>query len=111
MHKTNRQKPTWNTVPAFFLYGEAPRTPDEATVHVETIAARSRLHDWNIRAHRHRDLHQIVLLQSGRTEVELDEQTSMLHGPGVVVVPPGVVHSFRFEINTVGLVSTFAIGL
>ena len=111
MHKANRQKPTWNPVPAFFLYGEAPRAPDEATVHVETIAARSRLHDWNIRAHRHRDLHQIVLLQSGRTEVELDEQTSMLDGPGVVVVPPGVAHSFRFEIDTAGLVTTFAIGL
>src|SRR5207344_2664067 len=44
-------------VPAFFLYGEPLQPPDERVVHVETIAARSRLHDWVIEPHRHRDLH------------------------------------------------------
>lgn len=111
MRKPNRQTTMWNPVPAFFLYGEAPRPPDEATVHVETISARSRLHNWTIQPHRHRDLHQILLCQSGRTEVQLDDRTAALHGPGVVIVPPGVVHSFRFEEHTVGLVTTFATGL
>jgi AraC family transcriptional activator of pobA len=101
----------WNPVPAFFLYGEAPRPPDEATVHVETIATRSRLHNWTIQPHRHRDLHQIVLVQSGRTEVRLDDHTGTLGGPGIVIVPPGVVHSFGFQEHTVGLVTTFATGL
>jgi AraC family transcriptional regulator, transcriptional activator of pobA len=111
MRKPNRQSTMWNPVPAFFLYGEAPRPPDEATVHVETIATRSRLHNWTIQPHRHRDLHQILLVQSGRTEVRLDDHTVTLCGPGIVIVPPGVVHSFRFEEQTVGLVTTFATGL
>jgi AraC family transcriptional activator of pobA len=111
IHRALRQTPARHPVPAFFLYGEPPRPPDEATVHVETIAARSRLHNWTIQPHRHRDLHQIVLLQSGHTDVQLDDHTVTLFGPGIVIVPPGVVHSFRFEVDTVGLVTTFAIGL
>ncbi len=98
-------------VPAFSLYGEALRPPDEATVHVETIAARSRLHDWTIQPHRHRDLHQILIVQSGGVEASLDDRSTTISGPGVVVVPPDVVHGFRFEVATVGLVASFASGL
>ncbi|HXA36944.1 MAG TPA: helix-turn-helix domain-containing protein [Steroidobacteraceae bacterium] len=110
-HRSHRQPPAPSPVPAFFLYGEAPRPPDEATVHVETIAARSRLHNWTIQPHRHRDLHQIVLVQSGRADVRLDDHSATLEAPGIVIVPPGVVHSFRFAEHTVGLVTTFATGL
>lgn len=98
-------------VPAFFLYGEAPQAPDEATVHVETIAARSRLHDWTIRPHRHRDLYQILLVQKGAVTARLDRETCALRGPCVVIAPPGAVHGFEFEADTVGWVCSFSIGL
>lgn len=98
-------------VPAFFLYGEAPQAPDEATVHVETIAARSRLHDWTIQPHRHRDLHQILLVQKGATIARLDRETRDLGGPCMVVAPPGTVHGFEFDADTVGWVCSFSIGL
>jgi AraC family transcriptional regulator, transcriptional activator of pobA len=98
-------------IPVFFLYGEAPQAPDEATVHVETIAARSGLHDWTIRPHRHRDLHQILVLQSGRVDARLDDRQLGARGPCIVVVPPNVVHAFHFDVDTVGLVATFATGL
>ncbi len=98
-------------IPAFFLYGEAPQPADESTVHVETIAARSQQHDWNIAAHRHRDLYQLLVLERGRVEAELDNQACTLPSPLVIVVPPGVVHTFRFQPRTVGLVASFARGL
>jgi AraC family transcriptional activator of pobA len=98
-------------VPAFFLYGEPLRPPDERMVHVETIASRSRQHDWNIRPHRHRDLHQVLLIQRGQVEARVDEITESLHAPAIVVTPPGVVHSFRFQPGTIGLVASFAPGL
>ena len=98
-------------VPAFFLYGEPLRPPDERIIHVETIAARSKLHDWNIRPHRHRDLHQVLLLQHGRVEVRLDSRSESARCPLAIVVPPGIVHSFRFQPGTVGLVVSFATGL
>lgn len=98
-------------VPAFFLYGEPLRPPDERLVHIETIAARSRLHDWVIRAHRHRDLHQVLLIERGRVEARLDGRVVALRAPAAIVVPPGAVHAFRFQPETVGTVISFASAL
>ena len=95
-------------VPGFFLYGEPLRAPDARTVHVETIAARSSLHDWKIRAHRHRDLHQILIVWRGPIEAHLDGTKSVLRGPAFVIVPPVTVHSFQFGKQTDGLVVTFS---
>lgn len=96
------------SVPAFYLYGESLQPPDERLIHIETIAARSRLHDWIIRPHRHRDLHQLLLIERGRAEARLDARTTSLRAPGAVLVPPGAVHSFRFQPETVGVVISFA---
>lgn len=98
-------------VPAFFLYGEPLQPPDERMVHVETIASRSRQHDWIIRPHRHRDLHQVLLIQRGEVDACVDEIAESLRAPAIVATPPGVVHSFRFQPGTVGLVASFAPGL
>src|SRR6185437_7144802 len=94
--------------PAFYLYGESLQPPDERLIHIETIAARSRLHDWIIRPHRHRDLHQLLLLERGHVEARLDARTEVLKAPAVILVPPGSVHSFRFQPETVGVVVSFA---
>lgn len=96
------------SVPAFYLYGESLQPPDERLIHIETIAARSRLHDWIIRPHRHRDLNQVLLLERGRVEARLDARTEVLSAPAVILVPPGAVHSFRFQPETVGVVVSFA---
>lgn len=100
--------PRPTSVPAFYLYGESLQPPDERLIHIETIAARSRLHDWIIRPHRHRDLHQVLLIERGRVEARLDERTSPLRAPAAILVPPGTVHSFRFQPETVGVVISFA---
>jgi AraC family transcriptional regulator, transcriptional activator of pobA len=96
------------SVPAFYLYGESLQPPDERLIHIETIAARSRLHDWIIRPHRHRDLHQVLLIERGRVEARLDARTALLRAPAAILVPPGTVHSFRFQPETVGVVISFA---
>jgi AraC family transcriptional activator of pobA len=98
-------------VPAFFLYGEPLQPPDERLVHVETIASRSQQHNWDIRPHRHRDLHQVLLTQRGQVDARVDEFAESLRAPAIVVTPPGVVHSFRFQPGTIGLVCSFAPGL
>lgn len=96
-------------VPAFFLYGEPLQAPDERVIHVETLEARSRLHDWTIRPHRHRDLHQVLLTERGRADVRLDGRDHAVRGPLAIVVPPGTVHSFTFQPDTPGLVVSFSI--
>lgn len=107
----NRQPPLSTAVPAFFLYGEPLRPPDERLVHIETIATRSSVHEWVIRPHRHRDLHQVLLIQRGRVEAKVDDRAARLAGPAAITVPPAVVHSFRFQPHTMGLVISFAAGL
>jgi AraC family transcriptional activator of pobA len=106
-----RLKSPSSAIPAYFLYGEALQAPDERLVHIETIAARSTLHDWTIRAHRHRDLHQVLLIRRGSVEVHLDGESSSVRSPATIVVPPGAVHSFEFEPGTKGFVISFARGL
>jgi AraC family transcriptional activator of pobA len=98
-------------IPAFFLYGEPLRTSDERTVHVETIAARSRLHEWKIRPHRHRDLHQVLFLQRGSVVASIDDRSTELRAPAAIIVPPLSVHSFRFQEGTIGWVMSFGIDL
>lgn len=98
-------------IPAYFLYGEPPRAPDGRTAHVETIAARSALLDWKIRPHRHRDLHQVLLLQRGSVAASLDAQRLTLRAPVVFISPPGCVHGFEFQRDCAGLVVSFGTDL
>lgn len=95
-------------IPRFFLYGEPPRDADEHFVHVETIADRSRVHDWRIQPHAHRDLHQLLIICSGTGEMEAETQRQAIRAPSLLVVPAGVVHGFSFATDTEGYVVTLA---
>src|SRR5262245_1581237 len=52
-------------IPEYFLDGESSPDVDARFLHVESIAERSRLHDWNIRPHAHRDLLHLLLVTQG----------------------------------------------
>jgi len=106
-----RARDTRLPVPAYFLYGEPVEVPGEHTVHVETIAARSALHEWHIRAHRHVDLQQVLYVRRGSVEAAIDAVTDRLRAPLALVIPPGCVHGFRFEPQTQGIVISFAVEL
>ena len=96
------------SVPRFFLYGEPPRDADERFVHIETIAARGRLHDWEIRPHTHRDLHQLLVILDGGGEMRAENVSHTVAAPALLIVPAGVVHAFVFEKDTRGYVVTVA---
>jgi AraC family transcriptional activator of pobA len=95
-------------IPRFFLYGEAPRDADERFLHVETIADRSRLHDWYIRPHAHRDLHQLLVIFTGGGEMQAETQRLAFQAPCLLVTPAGVVHGYAFTPETEGYVVTLA---
>ncbi len=96
------------TIPRFFLYGEPPRDADERFVHVETIADRSRLYEWRIRPHAHRDLHQLLLIFTGGGEMQAETQRYDFRAPALLIAPAGVVHGFAFTPETEGYVVTLA---
>jgi len=95
-------------VPRFFLYGEPPRDAAERFVHIETIADRGRLHDWEIRAHTHRDLHQLLVILGGSGSMRAENTSHAFAAPSLLLVPAGVVHAFVFEKDTRGYVVTVA---
>jgi AraC family transcriptional activator of pobA len=95
-------------VPRFFLYGEPLRPVDAAFVHVETIAYRSRQHQWQIRAHIHSDLNQLLYIGRGSGTMQVDGQELPFRAPAVLLVPPTVIHGFQFARGTRGFVVTAA---
>jgi AraC family transcriptional regulator, transcriptional activator of pobA len=97
-------------VPRFFLYGEADKEAELHFLHVETIAARSLLHDWHITPHRHSNLFQLLLAIGGGGELRADSLTQGFVAPTLVTVPPGVVHGYRFQPGTEGWVITLSDG-
>jgi AraC family transcriptional activator of pobA len=83
-------------LPLFHLYGDPPDEQAFDFIHVESIAARSSVHDWTIRAHRHRNLFQILLLERGGGEMTYETATTPFAAPAAILIPPNVAHGFRF---------------
>ena len=97
-----------STLPLFHLYGDPPDDQAFDFIHVETIASRSSIHDWTIRAHRHRNLFQILLIERGGGEMTFDAARLTFAAPAAILVPAAVAHGFRFEPNvTDGWVVSF----
>lgn len=91
---------------SYNLFGESAELPD--VVHVETIAARSVLHGWELQPHRHARLHQLLLVTRGGGVAHLEGRAETLRARSLVNVPVGSVHAFRFEPGTQGWVVTLA---
>lgn len=92
--------------PLYELYGEMGRDAALDGLHLESIADRSRLHNWEIQPHRHGTLVQLLLIESGQARVQIDGQLLVLQAPAVVWVPMLVVHGFAFSPDTQGHVIT-----
>jgi AraC family transcriptional activator of pobA len=97
-----------STLPLFHLYGDPPDDQAFDFIHVETIASRSSIHDWTIRAHRHRNLFQILLIERGGGEMTFDAARLSFAAPAAILVPAAIAHGFRFDpLVTDGWVLTF----
>jgi AraC family transcriptional activator of pobA len=84
-------------LPLFHLYGDPPDDQAFDFIHIETIASRSSIHDWTIRAHRHRNLFQILLIGQGGGEMTFDATNIAIEAPCAILVPATVAHGFRFR--------------
>ena len=95
-------------IPRYALYGEGAAQNPGGFAHIETIAERSALHDWEIGVHRHDHFVQVLLVEEGHAAVTLDTVTTGLEGPARVIVPAAAVHGFRFRQGTRGFVLTLS---
>jgi AraC family transcriptional activator of pobA len=95
-------------VPVYKLYGERDPWPTPDMVHCETIAARSKLHNWQIRPHQHHGLFQILYLQSGSARIRLDDCYQRMGAGQLLTVPQMCIHGFEFDRDAEGYVITLA---
>ena len=96
-------------LPLFHLYGDPPDDQAFDFIHVETIVSRSSAHDWLIRAHRHRNLFQILMVEQGGGEMIFEASIKPFTAPCAVIVAPNVAHGFRFHADvTDGWVMSFS---
>jgi len=89
--------PRSSALPLFHLYGDPPDDQAFDFIHIETISSRSSIHDWTIRAHRHRNLFQILLIERGGGEMTFEAATIPFEAPCAILVPPTIAHGFRFR--------------
>ncbi|MBH3338136.1 helix-turn-helix domain-containing protein [Pseudomonas mendocina] len=98
-------------VPVFKLYGETAAWPTPDLIHCESIPERSRLHGWEIRPHRHGDLVQLLYVQAGRAELEVEGHVHCVERPSLQLIPAMSVHGFRFSQDIRGYVLSMALPL
>lgn len=98
-------------VPVFKLYGETAAWPTPDLIHCESIAERSRLHEWEIKPHRHSDLVQLLYVQAGKAVLEVEGVVNRVESPSLQVVPALSVHGFRFSEDVEGHVLSLALPL
>jgi AraC family transcriptional activator of pobA len=97
-----------NVLPLFHLYGDPPDDQAFDFIHIETISSRSIRNDWNIRAHRHRNLFQILVIAQGGGEMSFEAATLKFEAPCAILVPATVAHGYRFRPDiTEGFVLSF----
>ena len=84
-------------LPLFHLYGDPPDDQAFDFIHVETIASRSSIHDWLIRAHRHRNLFQILLIEAGGGEMTFEAATLLFTRLPRSWCRRPSAHGFRFH--------------
>jgi AraC family transcriptional activator of pobA len=100
--------PRSSALPLFHLYGDPPDDQAFDFIHIETISSRSSIHDWTIRAHRHRNLFQILLIVRGGGEMTFEAQIIPFEAPSAIIIPATIAHGFRFRPEaTEGWVLTF----
>lgn len=94
------------TVPTYSLYGVSSVEPLHDQLHFESIAQRSRLHDWEIQPHLHERFLQILYIHTGSGEALMDGKRQPLRSGSLVTMPPHHVHGFVFRPETDGIVVT-----
>jgi AraC family transcriptional activator of pobA len=93
-------------IPSYVLYGEPSGSAFPDCLHCERVSERSRLHNWNIRPHRHRGLHQFFWIAKGSVVVTSDTSQRALRAPALIMNAPMSVHGFEWETESDGYVVT-----
>ena len=100
---------TQTPIPAFGLFGEADSFPD--LIHFEDFSVRAPVHNWRIIPHRHGQMSQLFLVESGWIDATTDSRKQKVERGNFLYVPENCVHEFIFEPGSQGGIFSFPISV
>ncbi|KXF80545.1 helix-turn-helix domain-containing protein [Enterovibrio coralii] len=91
-------------IPHYFLYGE--ELPDTAPdyMHIARLEQSLPKHNWEIHPHRHDNLHQLMILESGSMHAQIREKSAEYAGRCVLSIPAKEVHGFAHQPGVTGFI-------
>ena len=102
LSSSRRSAPTRAAAPPAVPFREVRHEQADDCLHCESIGVRGRMHGWAIPAHRHENLHQFQLLQSGAARVTIDTEVHHVTAPCALMIAPGAIHQFAYEAESEG---------
>ncbi|TKI02934.1 helix-turn-helix domain-containing protein [Martelella alba] len=90
------------TIPAYALYGEQSELSWENFFNVEALSFRSRALNWQVSPHMHESLLQLLFIQRGEVDVQLNGARGKARAPCLILVPAGTVHCFTYTPDSEG---------
>ncbi|CDL82920.1 4-hydroxyphenylacetate catabolism regulatory protein HpaA [Xenorhabdus szentirmaii] len=103
MSASNVTKPIIANIDISKDYDETQGSDD---VHYQTFGRLAAFFGRDMQAHRHDNFFQLHYLETGRIELQLDEQCYSVQAPLFILTPPSVPHAFFTQEDTDGHVLT-----
>ncbi len=91
-------------IPNYRIYGEDDPSAMPGTTHCEMIEDRSSIHKWEIKPHRHDQIHQFFYIKEGGVKATLDGVEFNHQAPFFISIPALTVHEFFWKEQSKGVV-------
>ena len=95
--------------PNYALYGDSKSDAQAGFVHIETVQESSRPYRGVIKPHKHSDLFQVLIIEKGEAEIQLDDNQVSINEPVVVTLPAENRHGFHFHTGIRGVILSIAL--
>ena len=96
-------------IPNYALYGDSQSDAQAGFVHIETVQKSSRPYRGVIKPHKHSDLFQVLIIEKGEAEIQLEDSKVSINEPVVVTLPAEKRHGFHFHTGIRGVILSIAL--
>ncbi|WP_028023366.1 helix-turn-helix domain-containing protein [Enterovibrio calviensis] len=93
-----------SNIPHYFLYGEELPESSPDYMHIARLEQSLPKHNWEIHPHRHDDLHQLMILESGSMTAQIRDSSAEYKGGCVLSIPAKEVHGFIHQPGVTGFI-------
>jgi AraC family transcriptional activator of pobA len=110
MQRSNIQRSNKPPItPNYALYGDSQSDAQAGFVHIETVQESSRPYRGLIKPHKHSDLFQVLIIEQGEAEIQLEDDQVSINEPVIVTLPPDNRHGFHFHNGIRGVILSIAL--